>query len=72
MPDSTKAALRSFLTTFLSVLITLIPVTSVVEGQFEWVGPALLAAGLAAVRTLLAALDPGMALYGVGAEKPPA
>ena len=70
MTPQLKAALRSFLTTFLSVLITLIPVTSVVEGQFEWVGPALLAAGLAAVRTLLAALDPGQPLYGVGSTPP--
>ena len=67
MTDQMKAAVRSFLTTFLATIITLIPVTSVVEGDFEWVGPALLAAGLAAVRTLLAALDPGMSLYGAGA-----
>ncbi len=72
MTPQLKAAIRSFLTTFLATLITLVPVTSVVEGEFQWLGPALMSAGLAAVRTLLAALDPGMGLYGVGAEKPPA
>jgi heme/copper-type cytochrome/quinol oxidase subunit 4 len=65
MTEQHKAMLRSFLTTFLSTLLTLIPVTSIVEGQFEWVGPALLAAGLAAVRTVVAALDPGMPLFGL-------
>lgn len=65
MTPQAKAMVRSFLTTFLSTILTLIPVTSVVEGQFEWVGPALLAAGLAAVRTVVAALDPRMPLFGI-------
>jgi hypothetical protein len=72
MTPQIKSAIRSFLTTFLATLITLIPVTSVVDGEFQWVGPALMSAGLAAVRTLLAALDPGMNLFGVGAQDPPA
>jgi len=72
MPDSTKAALRSFLTTFLATLITLVPVAAVVEGDFTWVTAALASAALAGVRTLLAALDPGMTLYGVGSQDPPA
>jgi heme/copper-type cytochrome/quinol oxidase subunit 4 len=72
MSDSTKAALRSFLTTFLSVLLALVPVAAVVEGDFTWVTAALVSAATAALRTVLAALDPGMALYGVGAQDPPA
>ena len=71
MTPQMKAAIRSFLTTFIATLLTLIPVTSVVEGDFQWAGPALMSAGLAAVRTLLAALDPGMGLYGIGAQDPP-
>lgn len=66
MTPQAKAMLRSFLTTFLTTILTLIPVTSIVEGQFEWVGPALLAAGLAAIRTVVASLDPGMPLFGLG------
>ena len=68
MSDQTKAALRSFLTTLLATFLTLIPVAAVVEGDFTWLVAALASAALAAVRTLLAALDPGMDLYGVGAK----
>ena len=69
MTASQKAALRSFATTFLSTLITLVPVTSVVSGEFEWVAPALLSAVTAALRTLVSALDPGQPLFGITRER---
>ena len=67
MSPQVKAALRSALTTFLSSLLLAIPVASVSEGSFEWAAPVLLSAVLTALRTLVAALDPGMGLYGKGA-----
>ena len=70
MTVTQKAALRSFLTTLLTTFLTLIPVASVVDGDFAWVGPAVLAAVVASVRTLVAALDPGNTSFGVGAVEP--
>ena len=67
MNEQTKALIRSFLTTFLTVFIGLIPVTALVDGDWTWLVAALSSAGLAALRTLVAYLDPGMTLYGVGA-----
>lgn len=60
------AWIRSALTTFLSTLLTLVPVAAIVEGDFTWVAAAITAAVIAAVRTTVAALDPGQPLYGVG------
>lgn len=62
------AWIRSALTTFLATLLGLIPVASVVEGDFTWAGAAITAAVIAAVRTTLAALDPGQPLYGIGSQ----
>ena len=70
MTPQMKSAIRSFLTTFLSVLLTLIPVAAVVEGDFTWATAALVSALTAALRTLLAALDPGQPLYGLGSTPP--
>jgi heme/copper-type cytochrome/quinol oxidase subunit 4 len=68
MSTQVKAAVRSFATTFISVFLTLIPVAAVVEGDFQWLGTAAVASLTAAVRTLLAALDPGQPLYGTGSD----
>ena len=70
MDPRLAAAARSFATTFLAVFLTLVPVAAVVDGNWEWVSSALVASLVAAVRTLLAALDPGMGLYGVGSTPP--
>lgn len=56
--------LRSFLTTFLVVLLGVVPVAYTAD--WSWLPAALYAAGLASLRTLVAALDPGMPLYGNG------
>ena len=72
MTPQIKSAIRSFLTTFIGALLALVPVAAVVEGDFTWVTAALVSAATAALRTLLAALDPGQPLYGVGAQDPPA
>ncbi len=60
------AWLRSALTTFAATFIGLVPVTALVGGDVSWIQSAAVAAGLAALRTLLAAVDPGQPLYGVG------
>jgi hypothetical protein len=65
MSPQLKAALRSFATTFLATLLTLIPVASVVEGDFTWATAALISALTAAVRTTISALDPGQPLFGL-------
>ena len=62
------AWLRSALTTFATVLIGLVPVSALLDGDISWAQSALAAAALAGLRTLFAALDPGQPLYGVGAE----
>jgi hypothetical protein len=64
MSDQYKAALRSFLTTFLTVFIAAVPLAAALEGDFTWAGAAAASALVAALRTLLAALDPGQPLYG--------
>ena len=65
MSDSAKAALRSFATTFLAVFVAAVPLSAALEGDFTWAGAAASAALVAALRTLVAALDPGQPLYGV-------
>ncbi len=70
MTPQLKAAIRSFLTTFIGALLALVPVAAVVEGDFTWVTAALVSALTAALRTVLAALDPGQPLYGVGSTPP--
>lgn len=57
---------RSALTTFLVTLIGLIPVASIVSGDFSWIQSAITAAALAAVRTLVAYIDPGNTAFGLG------
>ena len=68
MSDQLKAALRSFITTFVAVFVPAIPAAKIADGDFTWVaaaGAAALAAAVsAALRTALAALDPGQPLYG--------
>lgn len=70
MSPQVKSAIRSFLTTFIGALLALVPVSAVVEGDFTWVTAAAVSALTAALRTLLAALDPGQPLYGVGSAPP--
>jgi len=65
MSDSLKAALRSFLTTFVAVFAASIPLAAALDGDFTWAGAAAASALVAALRTLVAALDPGQPLYGV-------
>ncbi len=60
------AWIRSALTTFITTLLSLIPVAALVDGDFTWTGAAITAAVIAAVRTTVAALDPGQPLYGIG------
>lgn len=64
------AWLRSALTTFITTLLGLIPVAAIVDGDFTWAGAAITAAVISAVRTTVAALDPGQPLYGIGADYP--
>ena len=64
MSDQYKAALRSFVTTFVAVFAAAVPLSAALDGDFTWAGAAASAALLAAVRTVLAALDPGQPLYG--------
>lgn len=63
------AWVRSALTTFITTLLSLIPVAAIVDGDFTWAGAAITAAVIAAVRTTVAALDPNMPLYGVGSTE---
>jgi hypothetical protein len=64
------AYIRSALTTFLATFLGLIPVAAVVDGDFTWASAAITAAVIAAVRTGIAALDPGQPLYGIGSDAP--
>lgn len=64
MSDQYKAALRSFLTTFVTVFVAAIPLAAALEGDFTWAGAAAASALVAALRTLIAAIDPGQPLYG--------
>jgi hypothetical protein len=70
--DKFKAMARSFLTTALAVLGLLLLVAEGLSPAglaipTEWIGWLTLLAGVA--RTLLAYLDPGMTLYGVGSNR---
>jgi hypothetical protein len=60
------AYIRSFLTTLAATFLSLIPVAAVLDGDFTWAGAAITSAVVAGLRTLLAAIDPGMPLFGVG------
>ena len=64
------AWVRSALTTFITTLLSLIPVAAIVDGDFTWAVAAITAAVIAAVRTTVAALDPGQPLYGIGSDAP--
>ena len=64
------AAVRSFLTTLAATFLSLIPVAAVLDGDFTWASAAITSAVVAGLRTLLASLDPGMPLFGVGADVP--
>lgn len=69
MSPEVKSLIRSCITTFLATLLAAVPV-SALSGDVQWVGPAVLASLVAAVRTLLAYVDPGNASFGVtGSEK---
>jgi len=72
MSDRIKSMIRSFVTTFAATFLTFAAgyVTSVVQGDFSWATSAGVAAFVAALRTLIAALDPGMPLFGVTGDKP--
>lgn len=67
-----KSMLRSFATTFAATFLTFAAgyITQVVQGDFSWATSAGVAALVAALRTLIAALDPGMPLFGVSGDKP--
>lgn len=67
MSEQLKAAARSFVTTFVATFLAAVPVAAVSQGDFSWAVTAGVAALIAAVRTVLAALDPKQPLYGVGA-----
>lgn len=69
MSDQYKAALRSFATTFLTVFVAAVPLAAALEGDFTWAGAAASAALVSALRTLVAALDPGQPLYGKTGSK---
>lgn len=58
--------LRSAATTFLVTFLGLIPVAAAVGGDFSWIQSAVVAAALAAVRTLVAYIDPGNTTFGFG------
>lgn len=64
-----KAALRSAVTTFVTTFVGLIPLATVISGghiDLTWVGSAAVAAGLAAIRTLIAWVDGGNTSFGAG------
>ena len=71
MSEQLKAAVRSFATTFLAVFLGLIPVAAVADGDLSWASSALVSALVAGLRTVIAALDPGQPLYGVGSQPTP-
>ena len=58
--------LRSALTTFVVTLVSLVPIEALSGGDLTWVQSALTAAALAAVRTLVVALNPTDPSYGFG------
>jgi len=64
MSEKLIAAARSFGTSFVAAFVASIPVTGFAD--LAWVEAAAVGALFAAVRTVLAALDPGQPLYGIG------
>jgi hypothetical protein len=72
MGASYVAAARSFATTFVSVFVASVPVAALLSGDWSWVQAAAASALIAALRTVIAALDPGQPLYGVGVSAPAA
>jgi hypothetical protein len=62
------AWLRSALTTFVVTLVSLVPIEALSGGDLTWVQTAITAAALAAVRTLVVALNPTDSSYGVGSD----
>lgn len=66
MSASIKAALRSFVTTFASVFIGSVPVAALLQNDWSWAQAAVASALVAALRTVIAALDPAQPLYGAG------
>lgn len=58
---------RSFLTTFAVTFLSAVPIAALSALDFSWAPTAGLAAGVAAVRTAIAALDPGNSTFGIGA-----
>ena len=65
-----KAAARSFITTFVATFLAAVPVAAAVQGDFTWVEVAVASALVAGLRTVLAALDPAMPLFGLSGDKP--
>lgn len=57
--------IRSALTTFLASFLALIPLA---PGDVKWVQPALIAAAITTLRTLVAYIDPGNTSYGLGGQ----
>ena len=68
MHDKLKSMLRSFLTTFGATFLTVAGgyIANVVQGDFSWWTSAAVAGAVAALRTVIAYLDPGQPLYGNG------
>ena len=63
------AYVRSFLTTALATFLSLIPAAALTEGDFTWAAAAVTTAVVAGLRTIIAALDPSMPLFGVGSDE---
>ena len=65
-----KSAIRSFLTTFVATFLAAVPIGALVEGDFAWAEIALASGVVAGLRTVIAALDPGMPLFGATGDQP--
>lgn len=63
-----KAMIRSFVTTLVSTFLAAVPVAALTQGDFSWAVAAGVSALVAAIRTTIAAVDPGMPLFGNGSE----
>lgn len=63
------AWLRSALTTFLVTFVGLVPAAALIGGDTSWAASAGIASLLAAVRTIVAAVDPKNTSFGIGAPK---
>ena len=70
MTPAISSALRSFVTTFVTVFVGTIPIASLLAGDWSWASAAVASALIAGLRTAVAALDPKQPLYGVGAYEP--